>query len=111
MMSKVVEFTDQNFEQEVLKAQGTVVVDFTAEWCPHCKHLAPVIEQLAEEYTDAVKIGAMNVSENTQTPTKYSVLGIPTVIIFKDGKQADVNVGFAPKAELKAKIDAVAKKG
>jgi thioredoxin 1 len=98
-------FTDSNFEQEVLKAETLVLVDFYADWCGPCKMMAPVIEELATEYEGSVKIGKLNVDEAPSFSSKYRVMSIPTIILFKNGKVVDTIVGAVPKATLVQKLD------
>ena len=105
-MADLTHFTDDTFDEEVLKASTPVVVDFFADWCQPCKMLAPIIEELAADYGDAVKIGKVDVGENPATAAQFSVMSIPTVIVFKDGEAVETHTGFVPKAALKAKIDA-----
>ncbi|MFA5701019.1 MAG: thioredoxin [Desulfuromonas sp.] len=97
---KVLEFTDANFDTEVLKATEPVLVDFWATWCAPCKALTPVIDELATEFDGKVKIGKVNVDENPETPGKYGVRGIPTLVLFKGGKVVDQLVGAVPKSQL-----------
>lgn len=85
---------DQNFEKEVLKSDLPVLVDFWASWCSPCKMAGPVIDQLEKDYAGKVKVGKLNVDENLQIPQKYVVMSIPTVIIFKNGKEIKRQVGF-----------------
>ena len=100
-------FTDDNFA-EAAESKGKIsVVDFWAEWCGPCKALTPVIEELANEYGDKVTVGKLNVDNNQNTALKYGVRSIPTVIILKDGKLVDKQVGLATKATLAGKIEAV----
>ena len=92
--------SDSNFETEVLQAKGPVLVDFWAEWCGPCKMIAPHLESLAEEMQGRVTVAKVNVDENPQTPMKYGIRGIPTMILFKDGKVAATKVGALPKSKL-----------
>lgn len=87
--------TDQNFEDEVIKSTVPVLVDFWAPWCGPCQMAGPIIEELAKEYEGKVKVAKMNVDENSLTPAKLSVMSIPTVVIFKGGKEVNRLVGFA----------------
>jgi thioredoxin 1 len=97
---KVVQLSDDSFESEVLKSSTPVLVDFWATWCAPCKAIGPVIDGLAGEYDGKVKIAKLNVDENPATPGQYGVRGIPTLILFKDGKIVDQLVGAAPKSQL-----------
>jgi len=97
-------FTDQNFEDEVIKSDIPVLVDFWAIWCGPCKMIAPIVEQLAEELSGKVKIGKLDVDSNQQTSIKYGIRGIPTLLIFKDGKVVDTIVGAVPKAVILSKL-------
>ena len=108
MTSKnLVQVTDQNFETTVAGAARPVLVDFWATWCAPCKALKPVIEELAVEYADQIVIGELDVDANPNTASKFSVLSIPTLILFRGGKPAQRIVGYQPKANLRQKIDAV----
>jgi thioredoxin 1 len=98
---------DGNFEEEVLKAKDLVFVDFWAPWCMPCKMMAPVVENLAREYEGKAKICKLNVEEGQKTAATYGIRSIPTVIIFKDGKQVDQSVGVLPEEGFKKKIDAL----
>lgn len=100
-------FTDANFEQEALNSDIPVVVDFYADWCGPCKMMAPIVEELAEEYEGKVKIGKINTDENRQAAAKYNIMTIPTLLIIKNGEVVDSVIGVLPKATLQAKIDAV----
>ena len=90
----------ENFESEVLNANETVLVDFYADWCGPCKMMAPVIEELAEELQGKAKVGKINVDESTDTATQYDVMSIPTIIIFKNGKEVKRFIGVRDKQEL-----------
>jgi thioredoxin 1 len=102
-MSKPV--TDASFETDVLKAGAPVLVDFWAEWCSPCRAIAPALEELGSEYAGKLQVVKVNIDENPLTPSQFGVRGIPTLILFKDGKPAATQVGAAPKSALKAWID------
>ncbi|MBB2181281.1 thioredoxin [Lachnospiraceae bacterium MD1] len=101
-----IQFTDANFQKEVLESDIPVLVDFYADWCGPCKMVAPIITELAEEYKGVFKIGKLNVDENSETAAKYRVMSIPTLIIFKNGEAIDSMVGALPKKALQDKIEA-----
>lgn len=101
---KVLTLGDNNFEAEVIQSSVPVLVDFWATWCAPCKAIAPTIDAIAEEYDGKIKVGKVNVDDSQATPAKYSVRGIPTVILFKDGKVVDQIVGAVPKSQLDALI-------
>ena len=94
------EVTDNDFEKEVIKSTKPVLVDFWAPWCGPCKMLTPIIEQLAEEMGNEVKIVKMNIDENPSSPSSFGVRSIPTLMLFKDGKEIAVKVGVHPKTTL-----------
>ena len=104
-MSKPVEIDDSNFEQTVLQSETPVLVDFWATWCKPCLMVAPIIEELAEEYSGKVTFGKINVDHNRQIASKYSIMSIPTMLIFKKGEPISQIVGFKPKQELKRSLD------
>jgi len=104
-MSSINHVTDSSFEQEVLKAQGPVLVDFWAEWCGPCKMIGPVLEEIAGDYAGKLKIAKLNIDENPQTPPKYGIRGIPTLMLFKGGQVEATKVGAVSKSQLAAFID------
>ena len=97
--------TDENFEAEVLKASKPTLVDFWAEWCGPCKEISPILEEIADEMKDIVKIVKMNIDENPNIPNKYGIQSIPTMIIFKKGEPISTKVGVVIKSELKTWIE------
>lgn len=105
--ANLVEVTDSNFEQEVLKSDIPALVDFWAAWCGPCRTVGPVVEELAGEYEGKVKVAKLNVDDNKQTPTRYGVRGIPTLMLFKGGQVVDQIVGAVPKNRIKELLDKV----
>lgn len=93
--------TDDSFKQDVLEAEGLVLVDFWAEWCGPCRMVGPILDDLAKEYAGKLTIAKVDIDENPATPNEYAVRGIPTMLLFKDGKLLDTKVGAAPKGALK----------
>ena len=106
MAGKVGEISDAAFEAEVLKSAGAVVVDFWAPWCGPCKSIAPIIDELAEDYSGKVTFFKMNVDDNPRTPSKFNVRGIPKLVLFKGGQVVDQIVGAVPKDALVQAITA-----
>ena len=94
--------TDSNFDEEIKNSKVPILVDFWAEWCGPCKQIGPILEDIGEEKKEKLKILKLNVDENPQTPQKYGVRGIPTLMLFKDGKLVDTKVGSLPKNMLEA---------
>ena len=92
--------TDESFEQDVLKAEGPVLVDFWAEWCGPCKQIAPALDQISEELAGHVTIAKVNIDDSPTTPSRYGVRGIPTMMLFKDGQMASMKVGAMPKQKI-----------
>lgn len=105
-MAKTVTVTDSTFEEVVLKSPNPVLVDFWATWCRPCQMVAPILEELTQEYAGKLTIAKLDVDQNKQTATKYRVMSIPTMIIFKQGKPVANIVGFKPKDKLKQELDA-----
>ena len=101
----VLEFTDQNFEQEVLNSSTPVLVDFWAEWCGPCRQLGPVIEKIASEYAGRVKVGKVDIESHRDPTIKYGVHNIPTVILFQGGKPVNKIVGYKPEKDFRNLLD------
>jgi len=97
---------DASFQNDVLNASGPVLVDFWAEWCGPCKMIGPSLEELSEEMGEQVTITKLNIDDSPDTPSKFGVRGIPTMILFKDGKPVETKVGAAPKSQLKTWLEA-----
>jgi thioredoxin 1 len=104
-MTKPTEVTDGTFETEVLKSEKPVLVDFWAPWCGPCRMVAPLVEELSEEYSDKVKFLKLNTDDNLNTAATYGIRSIPTLLMFKGGQPVDQIVGFRPKGDLKRVID------
>jgi thioredoxin 1 len=104
-MAEVAEVTDQNFEAEILNSDKPAIIDFWAEWCGPCRAIAPIIKALAEQYGDQVKIAKMDIDSHPNTPGKYGVRSIPTVLAFKDGVVAEQITGARPKADFEAMVE------
>lgn len=104
-MSSTVDVTDSTFEDEVLNADKPVLVDYWAEWCGPCKMTAPILDEISDENADKLKVAKLNIDENPNTPPKYGVRGIPTLMLFKSGNVEATKVGALSKAQLQAFIE------
>lgn len=107
MAEGVVEVTSSGWESEVIKAQGLIMVDFWAAWCAPCRIISPTVEELSKEYAGKMKFFKLNTDESPDIASKYNIMGIPTLMFFKDGNKIDAIVGAIPKQQLKAKIDSL----
>ncbi len=105
MSEQIVHLSDDSFESEVLKSSVPVLVDYWAEWCGPCKMIAPVLDEIAGEYADKIKVAKLNIDDNPNTPPKYGIRGIPTLMLFKDGEVEATKVGAVSKSQLTAFID------
>ena len=105
MSSDIVYVTDDSFEEEVLKSEIPVLVDYWAEWCGPCKMIAPILDEIVADYAGKLKIAKLNIDENSATPPKFGIRGIPTLMIFKDGDVEATKVGALSKSQLTAFID------
>lgn len=104
-MGNALEFTDANFQTEVLQSDKPVVVDFSATWCGPCRQLTPIIEDLAKEYSGKVKVGKVDIDASQDVASRYGIMSVPTVLFFKGGKMVDTMVGLSAKGVYKSKID------
>jgi thioredoxin 1 len=102
---KIVHVTDDSFESEVLQSGSPVLVDYWAEWCGPCKMIAPVLDEIADEYAGRLKLAKLNIDDNPNTPPRYGIRGIPTLMLFKDGEVEATKVGAVSKSQLTAFID------
>ncbi len=105
MSSDIVYVTDDSFEEDVLKSDIPVLVDYWAEWCGPCKMIAPILEEIVGDYAGKLKVAKLNIDENSATPPKFGIRGIPTLMIFKDGDVEATKVGALSKSQLTAFID------
>jgi thioredoxin 1 len=105
MSDQILHISDDSFEAEVLKSDQPVLIDYWAEWCGPCKMIAPVLDEIADEYAGRLKVGKLNIDDNPNTPPRYGIRGIPTLMLFKDGEVEATKVGAVSKAQLVAFID------
>ena len=105
MSDKIVYVTDDTFEDEVVNAEGPVLVDYWADWCGPCKMIAPILDEIAEQYAGKLKVAKLNIDENPNTPPKFGIRGIPTLMLFKNGNVEATKVGAVSKSQLTAFID------
>ncbi len=105
MSEKIIHLSDTSFEEQVLQSQLPVLVDYWAEWCGPCKMIGPILEDISAEYADRLTIGKLNIDDNPQTPPKYGIRGIPTLMLFKNGNVEATKVGALSKSQLIAFID------
>ncbi|MEY3747870.1 MAG: hypothetical protein RL194_1329 [Pseudomonadota bacterium] len=105
MSEHIIHLSDEAFEQEVLQSQTPVLVDYWAEWCGPCKMIAPILDEISKEYAGRLKVAKLNIDENQNTPPKYGIRGIPTLMLFKNGNVEATKVGALSKSQLTAFID------
>ena len=105
MSEHIVHISDESFEEEVLQSERPVLIDYWAEWCGPCKIIAPVLDEIATEYSDRLKVVKLNIDDNPQTPPKYGIRGIPTLMVFKNGQVEATKVGAMSKSQLTAFLD------
>jgi len=104
-MTDILHVSDDSFESEVLKSENPVLVDYWAEWCGPCKMIAPVLEEVAKEYSGKLRVAKLNIDDNPNTPPKYGIRGIPTLMLFKNGEVEATKVGAVSKSQLTAFLD------
>ena len=105
MSNQILQLSDDSFDDDVIKSSGPVLVDYWAEWCGPCKMIAPILEEIASEYDGKITVAKLNIDDNPQTPPKYGIRGIPTLMLFKDGNVEATKVGALSKSQLTAFID------
>ena len=105
MSDNILQLSDASFEADVINSPDPVLVDYWAEWCGPCKMIAPILEEIASEYSGRIKVAKLNIDDNPQTPPKYGIRGIPTLMLFKDGNVEATKVGALSKSQLTAFID------
>ena len=106
-MSDLMEFTDSNFESEVLKSNQPCLVDFWAQWCGPCRMVGPIVEEIAKEYAGKIKVGKLNVDDNNKTAVQYGIMSIPSLLFFSGGKVVDQVIGAVPKKQLVQRIEKI----
>ena len=106
-MSELMEFTDGNFESEVVKSDKPCLVDFWAEWCGPCRMVGPVVEEIAKEYAGKLKVGKLNVDNNNKTAVQYGIMSIPSLLFFNGGKVVDQVIGAVPKKQLVQRLEKI----
>ncbi|MDA3921328.1 MAG: thioredoxin TrxA [Salinisphaera sp.] len=105
MSENIVKVSDDSFDTDVLSASGPVLVDYWAEWCGPCKQIAPVLDEIADEYNGRLTVAKLNIDDNPNTPPRYGIRGIPTLMLFKDGEVAGTKVGSVSKSQLAEFVD------
>ncbi|MES1926363.1 thioredoxin TrxA [Salinisphaera sp. T31B1] len=105
MSENIVKVSDDSFDKDVLSASGPVLVDYWAEWCGPCKMIAPVLDEIADEYEGKLTVAKLNIDDNPNTPPRYGIRGIPTLMLFKDGEVAGTKVGSVSKTQLAEFVD------